>query len=90
MPERRRAVLTEEVGEQLRLVVVYDGHAQRVEPHQTQDGPVEGLRLHDVADEEAESALLLVEGGALLATLDAGAGKGRTYEGRGRDRKSGT
>lgn len=57
--------LTEEVGKQVRLVVVHDGHAQRVEAHQTQHSPVEGLRLHYVADEEAQASLFLVEGGAL-------------------------
>ena len=69
--------LTEEVREGLGLVVVYHGHAQGVEAHQTQHGPVEGLGLHDVADEEAQTTLPLVEVGAFqLGALQAGPGKG--------------
>lgn len=44
--------LTEEVREQLRLVVVHDGYAKRVQAHQAEHGPVEGLSLHHMPDEE--------------------------------------
>lgn len=71
-----RTALTEEVGEDVRLVVVHSSHAQRVEAHQAEHGPVEGLRLDHVADEEAQPTLALVEGGALqLGALQAGPGK---------------
>lgn len=46
-------LLTEEVGEQLGLVVMHRGHAHGVEAHQAEHGPVEGLRLHDLADKES-------------------------------------
>ena len=73
-----RTTLTEEVGEEVGLVVVHHGHAQRVEAHQAEHGPVEGLRLHHVADEEAKPPLPLVPGGALqLGALQAGTGERR-------------
>lgn len=72
--------LTEGGGEPLRLVVVHDGHAQRVESHHTQHHPVEALRLHHAADEEAQPLLLAAEVGGgvqLAAALHAGAAKRR-------------
>lgn len=45
--------LTEEGGQPLGLVVMYDGYAERVEGHQAQHGPVEGVRLDHAADGDA-------------------------------------
>lgn len=42
--------LTEEAGQPRGLVVMNDGHAQRVEGHQAQHRPVKRLRLHHTAD----------------------------------------
>lgn len=53
--------LTEEVGQPERLVVVNNGHAQRVESHQAQNCPVESVRLHHAADGDAEETLLAAE-----------------------------
>lgn len=52
MLEHRRLLrlLTEEVRQPLGLVVVHDGHAERVERHQAQHSPVEGVRFHHAAD----------------------------------------
>lgn len=69
------ALLTEEVGEQLRLVVVHRSHAHGVEAHQAEHRPIESLRLHYLADEESHASLLLTVISALLAALYAGAGK---------------
>lgn len=72
--------LTEGGGEPLRLVVVHDGHTQRVESHHAQHQPVEALSLHHAADEEAQPLLFAPEvGGAvqLAAALHAGAAKWR-------------
>lgn len=68
-------LLTEEVGEQLRLVVMYCSHTHCVEAHQTEHRPIESLRLHDLADEESHSSLFLTVIGALLTALYTGAGK---------------
>lgn len=56
-----RVRLTEGPREPVGLVVVDDGHAQRVESHQTQDDPVEALGLHHASDEEAGPLLLAAE-----------------------------
>lgn len=53
--------LTEEVRQPLGLVVVHDGHAERVERHQAQHSPVEGVRLHHAADGDAQKSLLTAE-----------------------------
>lgn len=53
--------LTEEVRQPLGLVVVHDGHAERVERHQAQHSPVEGVRLHHAADGDAQKSLLAAE-----------------------------
>lgn len=82
-----RAALTKEVGEEVGLVVVHRGHTHGVEAHQAEHGPVEGLRLDDLADEEAQATLPLVEGRGVapLAILEAAAGKRRTWGGGGRE-----
>lgn len=67
--------LTQEVGQQLGLVVVHGGHTHGVEAHQAQHGPVEGLSLHYLADEEAQPSLLLAVVGAFDPVLQAGAGE---------------
>jgi len=72
--------LTQSEGEPLRLVVVNDGHTQRVEAHQTQHSPVEALGLHQVADSEAEPLLLPPEVRRVLVlvlALQAGPGERR-------------
>lgn len=76
-------LLTEEVGEQLRLVVVHRGHAHGVEAHQAEHRPIESLRLHYLSDEESHASLLLTVISALLAAFYAGAGK--TWKGRRHD-----
>lgn len=53
--------LTEETGQPPGLVVMNDGHAQRVESHQAQHCPVECLRLHHAADRNAQETLLSSE-----------------------------
>lgn len=59
---------------------MHDGHTQRVEAHQAQHGPVEGLRLDDVADEEAQPALPLLESRSFqLGALQAGPGERRPW-----------
>lgn len=67
-------LLTEEVGEQLGLVVMHRSHAHGVEAHQAEHRPIESLRLHYLADEESHSSLLLTVF-VLLTTLYTGAGK---------------
>lgn len=54
---------------------MHHGQADGVEAHQAEHGPVERLRLHYLADEEAQASLLLAVAGAVLTALDAGAGK---------------
>lgn len=59
---------------------MHDGHTQRVESHHAQHHPVEALRLHHAADEEAQPLLLAAEVGGgvqLAAALHAGAAKRR-------------
>lgn len=41
---------TEEDGHPVGLVVVDDSYTDGVESHQTEHGPVEGVRLHHAAD----------------------------------------
>lgn len=53
--------LTEETGQPAGLVVMNDGHAQRVESHQAQHRPVERLRLHHAADGDTQETLLTAE-----------------------------
>lgn len=53
--------LTEETGEPPGLVVMNDGHAQRVESHQAQHRPVERLSLHHTADGDTQETLLTPE-----------------------------
>lgn len=47
--------LTEEIGEPLRLIVMFNGHADGVEEHKDDDEPVELLRLDGIAYPEPES-----------------------------------
>lgn len=54
-------ILTKEVGEPWRLVIVDDGNTHSVKSHQTQDDPVEGVGLDHVADGDAQHALLTAE-----------------------------
>ena len=49
------------MGQPERLVVVNDGHTQRVESHQAQNGPVESVCLHHTADGDAKETLLTAE-----------------------------
>lgn len=81
---RGRAVLTEEVGEPLGLVVVNDSNAQRVEGYQTEHSPVEGLSFDHAADVETHPPLLFVKKGRVLqlGTFNAGSGKGRPCRGK--------
>lgn len=53
--------LTEETGQPRGLVVMNDGHAQRVESHQAQNRPVKRLRLHHTADRDPQETLLAAE-----------------------------
>ena len=80
-----QAVLTEEVGEPLGLVVVDDGNTQRVEGYQTEHSPVEGLSFDHAADVETHPPLLFVKKGRVLqlGTFNAGSGKGRPCQGKG-------
>lgn len=66
--------LTQEVRQQLGLVVVHHSHTHGVEAHQAEHRPVESLRLHYLTDEESHSPLLLTVI-AVFAALNAGAGK---------------
>ena len=59
-------LLTEKVGEDLRLFIVYHRHTHGVEAHQTQDGPVEGLSLHHLTDEEPDPPLVPIVVGPIL------------------------
>lgn len=78
MSPRRPPRLTEEAGQPGGLVVVDDGHTQRVEGHQAQHRPVEGLRLHHAADGDAQETLLTPEirRRASLGAPDARPGRG--------------
>lgn len=58
--------LTEGPCKPLRLVIVDDGHAQRIEAHQTQNHPVETLGFHHAADEEAGPLLLTAKVGGTV------------------------
>lgn len=53
--------LTEETGQPRGLVVMNDGHAQRVESHQAQHRPVKRLGLHHTADGDTQETLLTAE-----------------------------
>lgn len=77
-------VLTEEVREPVRLVVVDNSDAQRVEGYQTEHSPVEGLSFDHAADVETHPPLLLVKksGVLQLGTFNAGSGKGRACQGK--------
>lgn len=58
--------LTEEVGEPRRLVVMDNGHTGSVESHHAQDGPIEHLGFHHMANGDAQKPLLVPEiGGAI-------------------------
>lgn len=67
--------LTEEVREELWLVVVHGSHTDGVEADQAEHRPIESLRLHNLADEESHPSLLLTVVGAVLTALYTGAGK---------------
>lgn len=67
-------LLTEEVREQLRLVVVHRSHTHGVEADQAEHRPVERLRLHYLADEESHPPLRLIVI-AILTALYTGAGE---------------
>ncbi len=72
--------LTEGPCQPLRLVVVDNGHTQSIEADHTQNDPVEALRFHHAADEEADPLLFTAEvGGAvhLTAALHTGPTKRR-------------
>lgn len=43
-------LLTEEVRQQLGLIVVHRGHTNGVEAHQAEHRPIEGLSLHYLPD----------------------------------------
>lgn len=43
-------LLTEEIGQQLGLIVVHCGHTNGVEAHQAEHRPIEGLSLHYLPD----------------------------------------
>lgn len=61
---------------------MHDGHTQRVEAHQAQHGPVEGLRLDNVPDEKAQSALPPLESRSFqLGALQARPGERRPWKG---------
>lgn len=79
-----QAVLTEEVGEPLGLVVVNDSDTQRVEGYQTEDSPVEGLSFDHAADVETHPPLLFVKKSRVLqlGTFNAGSGEGRPCQGK--------
>lgn len=81
---RGQAVLTEEVGEPLGLVVVNDSNTQRVEGYQTEHSPVEGLSFDHAADVETHPPLLFVKKSRVLqlGTFNAGSGKGRPCQGK--------
>lgn len=68
-------LLTEEIREQLRLVVMYRSHTHGVEAHQAEHRPIESLCLYYLADEESQSSLPLTVIGALFTALYTGAGK---------------
>lgn len=72
------ARLTEETGQPRRLVVMNDGHAQRVESHQAQHCPVKRLRLHHTPDRDTQETLLTAEicRWTSLGTPDACSGHG--------------
>lgn len=59
-------LLTEKVGEDLRLFIVYHCYTHGVEAHQTQYGPVEGLSLHHLTDEEPDPPLVPIVVGPIL------------------------
>lgn len=63
--------------------MVDDGDAQRVQSHQAQHGPVEGVSLHHAADGDAQQTLLTAEvgGRASLGAPDAGSGHGDACRG---------
>lgn len=67
--------LTQEVGQQLGLVVVHRGHTDGVEAHQAEHRPVEGLSLHYLSDEESQPPLLLAIIRALFTAFYAGSGE---------------
>lgn len=51
------SVLTQSIGEPLRLVIVNYGYTQRVEANEAKHGPVEALRFDQAADGEADPLL---------------------------------
>lgn len=59
---------------------MHGGHTHGVEADQAQNGPVENLGLHDLADEESHPSLLLAVL-RIFTILYAGAGK--TWGARG-------
>lgn len=70
--------LTEEVGQPERLVVMNNGHTERVERHEAEHRPVERVRLHHAADGDAQKSLLpsKIGSGTSPGTPDAGSGHG--------------
>ena len=73
--------LTQEVGQQLRLVVMHHSHTHGVEAHQAEHRPIESLRLHYLADKESHPSLLLTVIGAVFTALYTGAGETWKREG---------
>lgn len=65
------------MSEPLWLVVMNDGHTGSIESHNTQDDPVEHLRLDHVSDRDAQKPFLVPEiGGSIyFCALDTGSGK---------------
>lgn len=75
-------VLTQCIGEPLRLVIVYYGYTQCVEANQTQHSPVEALGLDQTTDSEANSLLFSAKvRRAFIFALHAGTGKRRPWGG---------
>lgn len=75
-------VLTQGVGEPLRLVIVHYGHTQCVEANQTQHSPVEALGLDQTTDGEAYPLLFPPEVGRIVVlALHAGPSKWRPWGG---------
>lgn len=54
---------TQEDGQPLWLIMVHNGNAERVEGHQAEHSPIEGMRLHHAANRDAQHALLATEVG---------------------------
>lgn len=68
-------LLTEEVRQQVGLIVVHRSHANGVEAHQAEHRPIESLSLHYLSDEESQPSLLLTIIRALFTAFYAGSGE---------------